>query len=569
MANCESNLPSVSVIVPTHQRREMVCGLIDSLCRQDYEGSFEVIVVVDGSTDGTGSALQRLEPPFPLKIIEQPNMGAASARNRGAREARGEILLFIDDDMRTAPDLISEHYRSHRAGADVVIGHMPLDPASRHSLLTDSISKWADDRFARLSQADAEIPLHDLLTGQLSVQRQAFEATGGFDSRFTHGGSFGNEDIDFGHRIIAGGYRVAFNPRATTWQRYEVDPHEYLRRARETGHADVLFARKHPERRHAIFQYLGDGKWINRAFWRRAVEVSFAAAPLIHLVDFLTARMLAGGHRGALASKLFSWSSAIQYWVGVREAGGIPRHKTLRVISYHAISDLAGMPIVEEYGVPPDKFRRQLETLEESGFHFISADEFERFLRGNCGLPSRALLLTFDDCYTDLLDNALPILEEKKIPAIAFAVSRLLGDTNAWDRGIGAPQLPLLDATQLAELASRGVEIGSHSRTHPLLPDADDEALATEMSGSMDDLQAIGITRPRFLAYPFGAHDARVRRAAKRANFSAAFTVEPMAFRVTDDAMQIPRIEIMRSDSGRSLLLKVGFVPFLRRAVRW
>src|SRR5580698_4513306 len=116
--------PRFTVVVPTYQRCEVVTANIVALAGQEFTGHFEVVVVVDGSTDGSAEALRALRVHFPLTVIEQPNQGASKARNRGAQAARGEILLFLDDDMEGDPHLLTEHDRSHRAGADVVFGHM-------------------------------------------------------------------------------------------------------------------------------------------------------------------------------------------------------------------------------------------------------------------------------------------------------------------------------------------------------------------------------------------------------------------------------------------------------------
>jgi peptidoglycan/xylan/chitin deacetylase (PgdA/CDA1 family) len=445
---------------------------------------------------------------------------------------------------------------------------MPLSPESTPSLLTPSVKKWADDRLTRLSVADPTIALRDLLTGQLSLRRELFNGTGKFDPQFTESGSFGNEDIDFGSRLLGEKHRILFNPRAITWQHYEVDLRTYLRRARETGQADVRLARKHPDQQHAIFQYTNGGKWINRFLWRHAVNLPFPVAPLTRFIDWLALKVADSGHQGPLAAKLIGWSSAIQYWRGIRASGGIPRPRMLRVLAYHAIADLAGMPILEDYGVPPKTFTNQLNTLERAGFNFICPEQFVRCLKDGAELPARALLLTFDDCYSDLLESASSILLEKKIPALAFAVSRCLGGNNAWDQDTGAPLRPLMTAAQLQELSKLGVEIGAHSRTHPFLTRESDQRLVAELCGSIDDLEATGLKRPRFLAYPFGDHDERVRNTARDANIAAAFTVTPGVFQAGDDPLRVPRIEIMRNDTGLKLLWKIGIAPVFRTKTR-
>ena len=83
--------PFFSIVIPTCQRRESVCAAVMALAELRYAGSFEIIVVVDGSSDETAAALRRLSCPFPLHIIEQGNGGQAAARNRGADAAAGEI----------------------------------------------------------------------------------------------------------------------------------------------------------------------------------------------------------------------------------------------------------------------------------------------------------------------------------------------------------------------------------------------------------------------------------------------------------------------------------------------
>ena len=94
-------------------------------------GRLELVVVVDGSTDGSAQAAPRRRVPrFRPTVVEQPTAGAAAARNNGAARAPDEVLLFLDDDMPADPDLVREHARLHRDGADAVIGDTPIDLVS-------------------------------------------------------------------------------------------------------------------------------------------------------------------------------------------------------------------------------------------------------------------------------------------------------------------------------------------------------------------------------------------------------------------------------------------------------
>src|ERR1051326_2899654 len=115
----------ISVIIPTYNRRELLARTLDALFRQNVEAHlYEIIVVVDGSTDGTSEMLKRLKPACGLAVIEQPNCGQASAMNAGARAAHGEILLFIDDDILCDPDLLQHHAAAHASGE----GHVVFGP---------------------------------------------------------------------------------------------------------------------------------------------------------------------------------------------------------------------------------------------------------------------------------------------------------------------------------------------------------------------------------------------------------------------------------------------------------
>jgi peptidoglycan/xylan/chitin deacetylase (PgdA/CDA1 family) len=395
------------------------------------------------------------------------------------------------------------------------------------------------------------------MTGQMSLPRELFHRVGGFDTSFTLGGTFGDEDIDFGYRLMRAGYRLVFNPGAISWQKYVVQPREYLRQWRQAGNADVAFARKHPEQARAIFALNGSERRSNRLLWRPLVALSPLTVPLMALWRWLVLVLVDYWSQNETVVKLFYQVWAMEYWRGVWEAGGMPRPRPLRVLAYHAIKDLAGAPVLESYAVPPDLFRRQLNALQWARFQFVSADEFLQFLYGGGGLPRRPLLLTFDDGYEELLDVVLPILKERGIPAVAFVVSGRLGGANEWDKEIGAPPLRLLDVNDLGLLAKGGIEIGAHSRTHRSLTSVSDEELFEQIAGSVADLEAVGIERPRLFAYPYGEWDQRVRQVIQNAGLQAGFTVVCGRVRAGHDPHQVPRIEIMREDTGWKLLWKV------------
>src|SRR5436305_13294617 len=119
------NPPELSVIVPTHNRRELLRLCLASLERQTAPPeAFEVVVAVDGSTDGTAEMLAELSPPFRLSVVTQPQAGQSAAVNAGAALAAGRILLFMDDDEEASPTHVRAHLTAHRTGNKIAAGEV-------------------------------------------------------------------------------------------------------------------------------------------------------------------------------------------------------------------------------------------------------------------------------------------------------------------------------------------------------------------------------------------------------------------------------------------------------------
>jgi peptidoglycan/xylan/chitin deacetylase (PgdA/CDA1 family)/GT2 family glycosyltransferase len=556
-----------SVVIPTFQRRETVVRSVRALEHQT-ERDFEAVVVVDGSTDGSAEALRQLELSFPLTVLEQPNSGRAEACNSGAATAQGELLLFLDDDMEADPQLLVEHDRSQREGVDLVLGHVPLHPASPQNLLSWGAGLWAETRRERLTAPDAEVQTDDLITGQCSIARRVFQELGGFDASFTREGLFGGEDIDFGYRLLKGGYRVAFNPAAVSHQLYDVDPAAYLKRSYEAGRSEQELILKHPQQ--------ATGLWHGpRLRTRRSMLL---LGPLVVAPRALSWPLRAGaaglvrwGVRGRWLRDLFWGLRTMEHLRGARDVRRRLSTGRAVVLCYHAVADLSGDPVLAEYGIAPDRFAGQLRWLGRLGRRFVDLDAVLLALRGDAHLPRRAVLVTFDDCYADLA-SAAALLRRKEVPALAFAVASYVGGTNVWDRGIGAGAIRLLDADGLRALPQQGVEVGSHSSTHPLLSRVPREGLDKELRGSADTFASLGLSRPRAFAYPHGDWSPEVAEAVAEAGYEVAFTVDPGAAARGSHRYALPRIEVLASDGLFSLIVKIATAswpePLRKRAAR-
>lgn len=547
--------PAVSVVIPTFERRDVLLSSLQGYVAQTTDAPFEVLVVIDGGTDGTAAALADRAWPFPLHVIEQDNSGASVARNVGARAASAPVLLFTDDDMQPAPTVIDAHLAGHAEGADAVVGAMPLHPASPPTTLAAGVGRWAMKMAERCAQPGYVMTADDVFTGHLSIRRDTFEALAGFSTAFTAGGTFGNEDVDLAQRLIDAGARIAFRPDAITYQRFVVTAHDHLRRAEELGAADMALLRAHPdlegERRISTLRRGPTGR-VSRAVAFMPRLVPAFTRPVQGIVTAAIDR----GADGRVARRALRAMYDIRYWQGVRGSGGPLDGTRLRVLCWHALQDLSDNSVLGRYGVPPEILEEQLTTLMSAGWTAVTPEEAVRFVRDGAAVPRRSFLVTFDDCYRELTSVGCRVLARCGTPAAAFVVTARVGDSNRWDAHLGAPSLPLADWDELAVLQATGVELGAHSRTHPQLTKLADHDLADEIRGASSDLSAHGVT-PRLFAYPHGDHDDRVEAMTAAAGFDVAFTVTPGIARAGVAPHRVPRLEILPDDRGPRLVRKV------------
>jgi glycosyltransferase involved in cell wall biosynthesis len=316
-------LPSFSIVIPTYQRRDTVADAVRAVAGITYCGKADLTVVVDGSTDGTADALRQIACPMPFRIIEQANGGAAQARNRGAAESAGDVILFLDDDQMCAPDVLDHHAHSHLAGADAVRGVVQHDQDSPENFLTEGLQHYLAGR-AELAESGAPLTALEVCTPQLSVKRSVFEALGGFDTAYTQGDSFACEDIDLGVRLFAG-HKVERNPKAITRNRYVVTPREFMLRSFKAGQADLRFVKKHPDYRAELFALHTGARWWARLVYRPLARVPFAARALAVGAIWLVERPNPGAFARRVTHRIFREVRNVAYWRGVIVHGGTRR----------------------------------------------------------------------------------------------------------------------------------------------------------------------------------------------------------------------------------------------------
>jgi len=238
--------PEVSVLIPTHQRREALRTALESLARQSVEpGSYEVVVATDACSDGTAEMIDGLEVPFKLRRVSPPGRGRSAAVNAALAAARGEVAIVLDDDMRVVPEFVERHHSHHPAGSRrCVLGAVPVELEEGSTHAARYVKARFDRHLSRLSDpAHLALP-RSFYTGNASLRVEVLREVGGFDESF---GIYGNEDVELSLRLRKAGVELGFDPDALAWQEYGKDLGGLQRDTLAKGRTTVHLARSHPE----------------------------------------------------------------------------------------------------------------------------------------------------------------------------------------------------------------------------------------------------------------------------------------------------------------------------------
>jgi glycosyltransferase involved in cell wall biosynthesis len=250
-------LPAVTVAVSTHGRAALLPRLLGGLAAQELPADrFEVVIVDDGSPDGTAAVLEDLAAglPFELRILRHGrNRGAAAGRNTAWRAARAPVVAFTDDDCVPTPGWLAAGLTALEAGEGTfVVGRTEPDPSEAH---------WLDRPFSRSLTVDGP---RFFETCNVFYRRGDLEEVGGLDERFSTG-----EDTDLGLRMVEAGRTPVWAPDALV--RHRVRPPDLRAHLREARHWSdlVLVLRRHPGRRGDLVH--------RRWFWKRTHPPTVAA----------------------------------------------------------------------------------------------------------------------------------------------------------------------------------------------------------------------------------------------------------------------------------------------------
>ncbi len=225
-----------------------------------------------------------------------------------------------------------------------------------------------------------------------------------------------------------------------------------------------------------------------------------------------------------------------------------------KVLAYHKVTGF-------EFGgtwISKKRFISSLDYLLDSGFSFISEDNFLDTISGKRIGKGREILMTFDDGYRMIIDNAIPALEQRKIPALIFLITSYAGRENRWELRLPGRKFDHMGWDEVEDLSARGFSFGSHSRSHRDLTRLGIEPLRSELSVSKGVIEEATGHTVRTLSYPFGRSNRSVREETKAAGYEAAFTLYPAGRNSRIDRFDLRREGVWVIDTGRSLVNKLG-----------
>lgn len=315
----------VTVVIPTFNRRDALVETLTALAATDYSaGRWEVVVVDDGSTDGTVDAVEAWATSrgAPVRCLRQGNTGPAAARNRGAEAACGEHLIFIDNDILVKPDFVRAHVETLRANPGCwVLGRITHPPELRSTPFGRYRNAlW--EAFHRLHREGQVSETSGMSAANMSLPRADFDRLGGFDEDFTIASS---EDWVLGHRARRAGIRILYHPGIVALHNdWAVSLERFCERQRLYSVSDVLLWHKYgtASPRERLVDQNRPTRWGTdrpRLLFKKVVKSVLSSVPGRRIVDLALRLIEKVAPDSRLCHRGYDLAVALAIFRGVRE----------------------------------------------------------------------------------------------------------------------------------------------------------------------------------------------------------------------------------------------------------
>ena len=239
--------------------------------------------------------------------------------------------------------------------------------------------------------------------------------------------------------------------------------------------------------------------------------------------------------------------------------------REIPILMYHRVLDSDPRPSA----VPVRRFRDQMRHLSRMKFHSLTCGQLAEAVRSKNPLPTRPVLITFDDGYLDNYKNAFPVLQEFGMVATVFLVSSQINGWNAWETNPTVPKFRLMDMPMIKAMVDTGMEFGSHTCSHVPLNKVPLDKAEQEMVQSKRRLEDMLGLPVRSLAYPYNGYSADIKRLAAEYGYTNACTAgdgpRPLLKHLSLDLFELRRIAVPHSCTLAEFKIRVsGYYLFLK-----
>ncbi len=332
MNNSEER-PSASVIIPTYNRKDSLLRTLDSLSQQTFPADdFEVIVVDDGGQDGTDK-IQELTFPFRLRYVYQENQSEHVARNNGAKNATGHLLMLLDDDIIVSPEYISSHVQAHQK-QDILIalGVLRLYPKEESSIFHKIYGDILNNKQTGFDSAHSA-SFVDCMSGVLTVKRDHFFEIGGMQL-LPGGGRNRWGGVDFGYRAHLLGFKFLHCDQAIAW--HDDFAQESLKiaskREETVSYVAPLLFYKHPGLQPHLLMFrdktpISLKNDSGRLILRKMGRAFTAWKPILIMLEQVTSLVEQAKPEPRILRRLYDWVISSYIYRGYRR--GLKAHQSL------------------------------------------------------------------------------------------------------------------------------------------------------------------------------------------------------------------------------------------------